>query len=113
VGGLGWDSVLSVAVGVQYTVAEDLKVRAGYCWSENPIPGDVQYANVVAPLFIQHVASVGFTYTFKSTGTDVSFAWSHAFENKVGGVGKAPGNVYYVRNSVSAETIFVALTQRF
>jgi long-chain fatty acid transport protein len=114
VGGLGWDSVLSVAVGVQYAIAEDLKIRAGYCWSENPIPGDVQYANVVAPLFIQHVASIGFTYTFKSTGTDISLAWSHAFESKVGGTGtKSPGTNFYVKNSVSAETIFVALTQRF
>ncbi|MDR1818070.1 MAG: outer membrane protein transport protein, partial [Puniceicoccales bacterium] len=59
VAGLGWDSILSVAVGVQYRLAEDVTFRAGYCWSENPIPGDVQFANVSAPLFVQHVASVG------------------------------------------------------
>ena len=114
VGGLGWDSVLSVSVGLQYALTDDFKVRAGYCWSENPIPGDVQYANVVAPLFIQHVASVGFTYTIKSTKTDITLAWSHAFENKIGSVGqKSPGSNFYVKNSVSAETIFAAITQRF
>ncbi|MDR1817387.1 MAG: outer membrane protein transport protein, partial [Puniceicoccales bacterium] len=91
--------------------AEDVTFRAGYCWSENPIPGDVQFANVSAPLFVQHVASVGLTYTFPKTGTDISLAFSHAFENSSGGT--APGGALYVKNTVSAETIFVALTQRF
>ncbi|MDR3229638.1 MAG: outer membrane protein transport protein [Puniceicoccales bacterium] len=114
IGGLGWDSILSVAVGVQYSVAADLKVRAGYCWSENPIPGDVQFANVVAPLFIQHVASVGLTYTIASTNTDISLTWSHAFKSSQGGVAtQAPGNVYHVKNTVNAETIFLSITQRF
>jgi len=111
IGGLGWDSIVSVAVGAQYKVAEDFAVRVGYCWSENPIPGDVQFANVVAPLFIQHVASIGFTYTFKKTGTDITLAWSHAFKNSVSGTD--PDGLMSVKNTVSAETIFIGLTQRF
>ncbi|MDR0535449.1 MAG: outer membrane protein transport protein [Puniceicoccales bacterium] len=114
VAGLGWDSVLSVAVGVQFSVTDDIKLRAGYCWSENPIPGEVQFANVVAPLFIQHVASLGLSYTIAATNTDIVLGYSHAFRNSMDGTAKSgPGASFHVKNTVSAETFFLGLTQRF
>jgi long-chain fatty acid transport protein len=110
IAGLGWDSVFSVSIGAQYAVLDSLKIRAGYCFSENPIPGKVQYANVASPLFIQHVASIGLTYSF-STGTDISAAWSHAFKNKCSG--SFANGAGRVKNTVNAETFFLAVTQHF
>ncbi len=114
--GLGWKSVLSVAVGVERTLTDRIKIRAGYCWNENPIPDAHQYMNVSAPLFMQNVVSLGATYSFMKD-FDVMFAWSHAFQTDATGTfGVNMGGTALtgtVTNSVSADTLLVGLTKRF
>src|SRR5262249_30012641 len=36
--GLGWRSIFAVALGAQYQVNDNLSLRAGYTWNQNPIP---------------------------------------------------------------------------
>lgn len=108
--GLGWKSILSVAIGVQREIGSKLKVRAGYCWNENPIPSESQYANVSAPLFMQNVISFGATYTFLKD-FDVMAAWSHAFQ--VSCTGEFLDGMGTITNSVSGDSLLVGLTKRF
>ena len=110
IAGLGWDSICSFTFGAQYDVTKDLKVRAGYCFNENPIPGKVQYANVASPMFIQHVVTIGATYALPQN-FDVSLAWAHAFKNSVSG--DFANGAGRVTNTVNADTVFVSITKRF
>jgi long-chain fatty acid transport protein len=113
ISGLGWNSVMSVSVGVERTLTDRIKVRAGYCWNENPIPSESQFANVAAPLFMQHVLGLGATYTFLKD-FDVMVTWTHAFEAKVTGtVAATNSGVVSVTNTVSADTLSFGLTKRF
>ncbi len=108
--GLGWDSVTAVSVGVQHTLTDRLKIRAGYCYNTNPIPSESQYANVSSPLFMQHVLGLGCTVALPKS-IDAHLAWTHAFENEksgpfAGGAGK-------VTNTVYADTIMGGVSKRF
>ena len=108
--GLGWDSVMAVSVGMQYTVNNRLKLRAGYCYNTNPIPSESQAYNVSSPMFMQHVLGLGCTITLPKS-IDANLAWTHAFENtKTGTFAGGNGTVI---NSVYADTIVCGLTKRF
>jgi long-chain fatty acid transport protein len=110
ISGLGWNSIMSVSVGVERTLTDRIKVRAGYCWNENPIPSESQFANVAAPLFMQHIMGLGVTYTFLKD-FDVMVTWTHAFEAKV--TGQDPGGQVSVTNKVRADSLSFGLTKRF
>ncbi|MGL6196014.1 MAG: OmpP1/FadL family transporter, partial [Thermoguttaceae bacterium] len=97
VGGLDWDSVISVAMGAERTLSEKVKVRMGYCWNQNPIPPRSAQLNIAAPLMIEHALSFGATYTF-AKNFDLLASYTHAFESSV--TGPIPGGT--VTNSVSA-----------
>lgn len=60
--GLGWRSVMAVALGVQRQVSETTFLRAGYVYNQNPIPDSETQFNVAAPLHYQHTLSGGLTY---------------------------------------------------
>ena len=108
--GLGWDSVMAVSVGMQYTVNDRLKLRAGYCYNTNPIPSESQAFNVSSPMFMQHVLGLGCTITLPKS-IDANLAWTHAFENTK--TGTFAGGNGTVSNSVYADTIVCGLTKRF
>lgn len=59
VAGLGWDSVFSAALGVQHKLSEQLTVRGGYVFNENPIPAAQTQLGVGAPLYYKHQVSAG------------------------------------------------------
>lgn len=108
--GLGWDSVVAVSVGMQYTVNDRLKLRAGYCYNTNPIPSESQQYNVSSPMFMQHVMGIGCTIALPKS-IDAHLTWSHAFENTVSGeFANGQGTVI---NSVYADTIVCGVTKRF
>lgn len=60
--GLGWQSVVAVAIGMQKRVTDTTTLRAGYIYNENPIPSSEAMFNIAAPLFYQHTVSCGLTY---------------------------------------------------
>ncbi len=113
--GLDWNSVISVALGVERTISKKIKVRAGYCWNENPIPSRSSYLNVAAPMMIEHALSIGGTYTF-AKDLDFTFAYTHAFNATSAGnfpTDPRTGLVGYVKNEVEADLILVGLAKRW
>lgn len=112
VNGLAWDSVFSVAVGVERTVNQKLKVRMGYCWNENPIPSESAALNVAAPLMMQHTLSFGATYAVVKD-LEFSFAYSHAFKAKNTGPFAAGGMVGSVTNEAYANVLLAGITKKW
>ena len=110
--GLDWESVMSVAIGVERTISKKLKVRAGYCWNENPIPSRSAFLNVSAPLTIEHTISVGGSYAI-AKDFEMSFAYSHGFRAKAAGpfhYGPLEG---HVTNASEADVLLAGFTKRW
>ncbi|MDR0390490.1 MAG: outer membrane protein transport protein [Planctomycetaceae bacterium] len=116
VGGLDWESIWSVAVGVQKKVSDKLTLRLGYCWNENPIPNRSSMLNVAAPLTVQHTINIGATYAIVRN-LEFSIAYSHGFKGKVtGNFSSTIGtNTYYgaVTNETSANEIMLGITKKW
>lgn len=113
--GLGWKNIFSVAVGVERTINHRLKVRAGYCFNENPIRKESQTYNVSAPLLMEHTACVGASWTF-AQGWDVAIAYTHAFKKKATGPFIDPGSgavLGTVSNEAAADIINTSIVKRF
>ncbi|MCE5303408.1 MAG: outer membrane protein transport protein [Planctomycetaceae bacterium] len=114
--GLQWNSIMSVAVGIQRQMNERWIVRMGYCFNENPIDSDAVQANVASPLIIMHTASMGFSYMFEHDWL-LSVTYTHCFENSVTGSlqtikGVAiPGSS--LTSTASADTLSAGVTKRF
>jgi long-chain fatty acid transport protein len=114
--GLGWKSITSVHLGAQYKVNEQLYVRLGYQYNENPIGSDISFFNVASPLIIQNVVSTGASY-YLTCNLIVSLAYVHGFENEITGpivlpgVGPVPGTS--VSSKVSADSLIAGFTLRY
>ncbi len=114
--GLGWKSIASVHLGVQYRANERLYLRMGYQYNDNPIGSDVSYFNVVSPLIIQHVLSAGTSY-FLTDNLILSLAYVHGFENQITGpfvfpgVGPVAGTS--VTSRISADSAIMGLSLRY
>lgn len=114
--GLGWNSIFSVALGSQYQATDDLSVRLGYVWNENPIPDDNAFFNVISPNILMHTISCGMSYRF-APNVDLSLAYLHAFENSISGAFNLPGIGALagtsVTSKVAADAIIGGLTVKF
>jgi long-chain fatty acid transport protein len=88
--GLGWQSVFSVATGVQYQLTDALSARVGYVFSENPIPDENTFYNVGSTAIYQHIVSVGASWRLTGN-TSLVIAYLKAFENSISGPWEAPG----------------------
>jgi long-chain fatty acid transport protein len=88
--GLGWESVLSVATGVQYQLTDALSLRCGYTFSENPIPDESTFYNLGSTAIYKHIVSVGASWRI-TCRTSLSIAYLKAFENSISGAVEAPG----------------------
>jgi long-chain fatty acid transport protein len=82
--GFGWQDIWTLALGGQYKVTQRFAVRAGYNYSDNPIPSNQQFFNVFAPAIVQHhiTAGLGFNVT---PNLEINAAYYHAFQNSVSG----------------------------
>jgi long-chain fatty acid transport protein len=82
--GFGWQDIFTVALGAQYKLNSRFTLRAGYNYSDNPIPSDQQFFNVFAPAIVQHhlTAGAGFNFTPELA---INIAYYHAFQNQVSG----------------------------
>lgn len=115
VAGLGWQSVFSVATGVQYEASEDLFLRMGYTFNENPVPDSQAFFNIGSALIYQHELSVGGSYRL-SKRVWVNLAYTYYFENEISGpivtpAGAIPGS--NVTNRTSVHIADVGLTIRY
>ena len=105
--GLGYDSIFALSTGAQYQFSDALSVRAGYSFNTNPIGSDQAFANIAAPLILQHAIYCGASYNI-TKAFKVSLAYSHFFENSVSGpfispVGPIPGT--NVTSQASADAV--------
>lgn len=90
-GGFGWNDVTAVKLGTSYAWDENLTVRAGYNHSTQPIPEKETFFNILAPGVIQNHVTLGATYVLPNK-SELSFAYLHAFEEKVRGSGSIPAS---------------------
>lgn len=84
VAGFGWDDIKVFAVGSEFQASDRLALRAGYNYSDNPIPEENSFFNVAAPAVIQHHLTLGFGVDLFE-GVGVSAAYYRAFESEVSG----------------------------
>ena len=81
--GFGWHSINVVKVGADWKALEQLTLRAGYSYNDNPIHSSDVTFNILAPGVIQHHLTVGATYVFGRQ--ELSLAYMHGFYNSVSG----------------------------
>ena len=89
--GFAWKDVTAVKVGTSYAWNENLTVRAGYNHSSQPIRKSETLFNMLAPGVVQDHITLGATYVLPNK-SELSFAYMHAFEEKVRGAGSIPSN---------------------
>lgn len=87
--GFAWRDVTAVKVGASYVWNENLTIRAGYNHSSQPIRKSETLFNILAPGVVQDHITLGATYILPNK-SELSFAYMHAFEEKVRGNGSIP-----------------------
>ena len=113
--GLGWESIFSVAFGVERKINNRLKLRAGYCWNENPIPAENSMYNVASPLLMEHVVSCGASWMF-AKDWDLAMSYSYAFPTEITGPFYISHNAIpnsTVTNKSSASIVNASVIKRF
>ncbi len=115
VAGLGWDSILTVAVGVQYHWSDPLYLRLGYTFNENPIAAGKTLFNVASPTITQHILACGASYRVTDAWT-VSLTYVHVFEASQAGplvtpFGPVPGSS--VTSTVAADSLSIGASVQF
>jgi long-chain fatty acid transport protein len=101
--GLGWDSVVLLAAGVQYQCTDALSLRLGYTFNPNPVPDAVAAFNVASAPIYEHVVYLGASYRL-TAACALSAAYFHAFDNSITGPVVTPAGP--VRgSSVTTETV--------
>lgn len=82
--GLGWDSVLAVACGVQRQLCDTVVGRVGYTYNQSPIPGDQTMFNIAAPLHYEHTFSGGLSYQ-PTCRLSLNMSYSYALPSDITG----------------------------
>ena len=80
VAGFAWENIYTIAIGLQYRPISALGLRAGYNYSQNPIPDEYSFINVPAPALVQHHLTLGLGWKF-TRQFEVSLGYYHAFQN--------------------------------
>lgn len=89
--GFKWDDMTVYKLGMSYDVSPQWTVRAGYSFTDQPIPRSDTLFNMLAPAVIDQHVSLGATWKIDPK-SELSFAYVHAFENEVKGSGSIPPN---------------------
>ena len=82
--GFGWKNINVFSAGVRQTVRPGIKVRAGYNFTQNPVPDELSFFNVPAPAIVQHHLTLGMGLQVSPTLT-LDFGYYHVFENEISG----------------------------
>jgi long-chain fatty acid transport protein len=83
-GGLGWDSVFSVAAGAHYRMNDRAAVMAGYQYNTNPLANTSTLFNLQSPAILQHTVSVGTTLALTDSISS-SIGYAYSFQNSISG----------------------------
>lgn len=82
--GFGWEDILVVATGLQYTLTNEVALRGGWNYSENPIPESQSLFNLPAPAIVQNHATVGVGFQLVE-GLHIDLGYYHVFSNEITG----------------------------
>lgn len=113
--GTGWESVFAAAFGTQWRISDTLSLRAGYGWNENPIPASQSFANMLSPLVLKNVLSIGASWNVTEDFI-LSVAYLHGFQNSISGplitpLGAVPGTS--IENTTWADSIVFGASIKF
>lgn len=89
--GFGWEDVTVYKLGAQYVLTPQLTVRAGFSHSDQPVPADQAFFNILAPAVVQNHMTLGATWTTQG-GNEVSGYLARASSRQVSGHGSIPAN---------------------
>ncbi|WP_231615539.1 OmpP1/FadL family transporter [Novipirellula artificiosorum] len=112
-GGLDFSSVMSTSLGIQRAVSEQLTIRGGYSYNQNPVRNSEAFYNVASPLTFQHILSTGASLRF-TDNLAANVAYSYFFENTRSGqivfpgIGAIPGSTF--DNTLDAHIVSFGLT---
>ncbi|MEZ4416709.1 MAG: outer membrane protein transport protein [Gemmatimonadota bacterium] len=106
VDGFGWDDILVGAAGVEIAASSHWKLRAGYNYSQNPIPDDLSVYNVAAPAVVQHHLTAGLGFQ-NGGGFGVDLGLYQALANDITGPFNTPFGVMEVTNELSETSVLL------
>ncbi|MFO0816991.1 MAG: outer membrane protein transport protein [Pirellulales bacterium] len=104
--GLGWNSVMSLAIGLQHQIAESLILRAGYTFNENPTPSTLTMINVAAPLHYEHELSAGGSY-YLAPNVSLNAAYTFYLPHSITGPLLTPAGPIPNTSVTSTESVHV------
>jgi long-chain fatty acid transport protein len=111
VAGFGWQNIFVLAVGGEYWLSDRVALRAGYNYSQNPVPDSLSFFNIPAPAIVQNHVTLGAGYKV-SRRVQIDLGYYHAFENTITGPipnpAVPPGST--VSNSLSEDSILLQFT---
>jgi long-chain fatty acid transport protein len=114
--GVGFRSIFAMSLGAQYLLTDNISLRAGYSYNQDPVRDSLAIFSLAAPTIIEHTLYVGASYRV-TDALSLSLAYVHAFENSVTGpyvtplTGPIPGSSF--QNTVSVDTFLIGATVRF
>lgn len=82
--GFGWDDVRVVKLGLEHKYSNNMTLRGGLSFANNPIQGRDVTFNILAPAVIENHATLGMTYNFGKT-SELTVSYMHGFSNSVSG----------------------------
>lgn len=89
--GFHWQDARVYKIGALYQYSPALILRAGYNHVDQPIGSGDTLFNILAPGVVKDHVSIGATWVL-SPQSEVSFAYTHAFENTVRGQNSIPAS---------------------
>ena len=87
--GFGWRNTTVYKLGVAWEWSQRLTLRGGFVTLKQPIPESQTLLNIVAPGVVENHLTLGATWVLPGK-SELTFAYMHAFENKVKGSGSIP-----------------------
>jgi len=111
--GFGWNDIDIVKVGLEYRPNDDVSVRFGYSYNENPIESADVLFNILAPGVVQQHFTAGMRYAL-SQNWEFEVAGLYVPEVTVSGPEIAPGNPgHNVEISLRQYEVTFGLTYKF
>ncbi|GBE11126.1 outer membrane protein transport protein [bacterium BMS3Abin12] len=103
--GFGWRNITVYKVGVAYDVNDRLTVRAGFDYTDSPIPNDQLLFNILAPGVIKYTGTLGLTYK-PTQNQAINIAYMHAARHSqsssisLGALGAMPVQIGMYENAL-------------
>ncbi len=97
--GFGWRNITVYKVGVSYDMNDRLTVRAGFDYTDSPIPNDQLLFNILAPGVIKYTGTLGLTYK-PAQNQEINVAYMHAVRHDQSGVLVQPIEIGMYQNAL-------------